>query len=201
MRGRSPRLRLALAGVLLAAAAACATGSLLSPQQTPVLEPVGDGVVRFGGSDVWFAVDYRFARLSTGERWLLLNVGVTAADGRTAKVERSRVFLRSPAGRRHPLASQREFSGGGSELANLNRRADVLGRALPVFPGSRQPCRFDFFIPQGQRRLVAFDEVFVNDSRACYERFYFQVPEGVEPGRWVLGVDLEQSEVRVPLEL
>jgi hypothetical protein len=199
----SPRSDRALAAVLLVlvVATSCATSSVLPPQPAPVLEPIGDGVVRYGGSEVWVAVDYRFARLSAGERWLLLDVGVTGADNRSATVERSRVFVRSPAGRRYPLASQREVAEGGQELANLTRRADVLGKALPGFPGSREPCRFDFFIPRGVRRGVAFDQVFVNDSRACFERLHFPVPDGVEPGRWVLGLDLERSEVRVPFEL
>jgi len=203
MRGLSPRLSHGLAVVLVAvgAAAGCTTSSVLPPQQTPVLEPIGDGVVRYGGSDVWVAVDYRFARLSAGERWLLLDVGVTGAHNRSATIERNRVFVRSPAGRRYPLASQREVAEGGQELANLTRRADVLGRALPGFPGARQPCRFDFFIPRGVRRGVAFDSVSVNDGRACFERLHFRVPDGVEPGRWVLGFDLERSEVRVPLDL
>jgi hypothetical protein len=48
---------------------------------------------------------------------------------------------------------------------------------------------------------VAFDEVFGKERRACFERFYFHVPDGVEAGRWVLGIDLEQSEVRLPFDL
>ena len=63
------------------------------------------------------------------------------------------------------------------------------------------PCRFNFFVPQSERRQVAFDEVYVNDNRACFERFYFHVPDGVKEGRWVLGIDLDQSQVRVPLDL
>lgn len=197
----APVVRALLVVAAALAASACATGSVLPPQETPVIESIGDGVVRFGGQDAWVVVDYRFARLSAGEKWLLVDVGVTAADGRKATVEREQVFVRSPAGRRYPLASQRDVTLGQTELANLIRRADVVGSASYDFPGSRMPCRFDFFVPRDQRRRVSFDEVFVNDRRVCFERFYFQVPEGIEAGRWMLGIDLESSEVRVPFEL
>ncbi len=201
--GTMSRLRLtaAIAGLVAAAALGCSTANVLPPQEAPVLESIGDGVVRFGGQDAWVVVDYRFARISTGEPWLLLDIGATAADGRRATIERDKVFVRSPAGRRYPLATQREYRQAHAEIANLSRRADVAGSASYDFPGSRQPCSFDFFVRQSQRRQVAFDEVYVNDTRACFERFYFHVPDGVERGRWVLGIDLEQSEVRVPFDL
>jgi len=190
-----------LAFLVSVAALGCSTANVLPPQEVPVLESIGDGVVRYGGPDAWVVVDYRFARLSTGAQWLVLDIGATAADGRRATIERSAVFVRSPSGRRYPLATQKEFRQAHVELANLSRRADVAGSASYDFPGSRQPCRFDFFVTQSQRRQVAFDEAYVNDSRACFERFYFNVPDGVEAGRWVLGIDLEQSEVRVPFDL
>jgi hypothetical protein len=190
-----------LAASICLALLGCSTAAVLPPQEVPVLESIGDGVVRYGGPDAWVVVDYRFARLSTGAPWLVLDIGATAADGRRATIERGNVFVRSPSGRRYPLATQKEFRQAHVELANLSRRATVAGSASYDFPGSRQPCQFDFFVTQSQRRQVAFDEVYVNDSRACFERFYFNVPDGVEAGRWVLGIDLEQSEVRVPFDL
>ena len=86
----------ALAACSSIATLACSTASVLPPQEVPVVESIGDGVVRFGGQDAWVAVDYRFARQSPGEPWLLLDVGATAADGRRATIERSKVFVRSP---------------------------------------------------------------------------------------------------------
>jgi hypothetical protein len=179
----------------------CSTANVLPPQDAPVLESIGQGVVRYGGQVAWVMVDYRFARLNTGGQWLVLDVGVTAADGKRATISRSEIFVRSPSGRRHPLATQKEYRQAHAELANLSRRANVVGSASYNFPGSRKPCRFNFFVRQSERRQVAFDEVYVNDNRACFERFYFHVPERVEAGRWVLGIDLEQSQVRVPFDL
>lgn len=179
----------------------CSTANVLPSQEVPVLESIGNGVVRYGGEVVWVVVDSRFARLGTGRSWLILDVGVTAADGQRATISRGEIFVRSPSGRRHPLATQQEYRQAHVELANLSRRANVAGSGSYDFPGSRKPCRFNFFVRQSQRRQVAFDEVYVNDNRACFERFYFHVPDGVEAGRWVLGIDLDQSQVRVPFDL
>jgi hypothetical protein len=188
--------------VLVAAATfGCSTASVLPPQEVPVLESLGSGVVRYGGPVAWVVVDYRFARLDTGEPWLVLDVGVTAADGQRATISRSEIFVRSPSGGRYPLATQQAYRRAHVELANLSRRANVVASASYDFPGSRTPCRFNFFVPQSERRQVAFDEVYVNDNRACFERFYFHVPDGVDAGRWVLGIDLDESQVRVPFDL
>ena len=190
-----------VAALMSIAMLGCSTANVLPPQEVPILESVGDGVVRYGGPVAWVVVDYRFARRSTGASWLVLDVGVTAADGQRATITRGQVFVRSPSGRRYTLATQQEYRQAHVELANLSRRADVAGSASYDFPGSRKPCRFDFFVRQSQRRQVAFDEVYVNDNRACFERFYFHVPDGVDAGRWVLGIDLDQSDVRVPFDL
>jgi len=179
----------------------CSTANVLPPQEVPLLESIGNGVVRYGGQVAWVVVDYRFARLGTGGSWLILDVGVTAADGQRATISRNEIFIRSPSGRRYPLATQQEYRQAHVELANLSRRANVVGSGSYDFPGSRKPCPFNFFVPQSERRQVAFDEVYVNDNRACFERFYFHVPDGAGAGRWVLGIDLEQSQVRVPFDL
>jgi hypothetical protein len=190
-----------VAVLVVTATMGCSTANVLPPQEQPVLESIGDGVLRYGGPNAWVVVDHRFARLSTGAPWLILDIGVTAADGQRATISRAGIFARSPAGRRYPLATQQEYRQGHVEIANLSRRADVVGSASYDFPGSRKPCRFNFFVRQSERRQVAFDEVYVNDNRACFERFFFSVPDGVEAGRWMLGIDLEQGEVRIPLDL
>jgi hypothetical protein len=68
-------------------------------------------------------------------------------------------------------------------------------------PGSRLPCNFNILVSRRQNLQVAFDEVFGKERRACFERFPSHVPVGVEAGRWVFGIDLEQSAVRLPFDL
>ena len=80
------------------------------------------------------------------------------------------------------------------------QRASVAADPFAYLPASRRPCRFDFFsTPPGAR--VTTDQVSLDDRRACQERLLFRVPGGIQPGRWVLGIDLEEGSVRVPFEL
>ena len=48
---------------------------------------------------------------------------------------------------------------------------------------------------------VSFDEVTVSDRRGCFGRFYVAVPGGIQQGRWVLGIDQPESEIRIPFDL
>jgi hypothetical protein len=171
----------------------------LSSTDPPELELIGDGVIRYRGVDVWVVVEYQYAATAIGERWLMLDVGVTAVEGRDVSVDRDSVFVRTPAGRRVPLATQSEFSAAYSGLRSQLRRATVLQNASYSFPATRGPCRFEFFNEPGGG--ITFDSVWINQRRVCYERFLFGVPGGVVPGRWVLGIDLEASDVRIPFQM
>jgi hypothetical protein len=48
---------------------------------------------------------------------------------------------------------------------------------------------------------VAFDEVTVNDRRGCQGKVMFNIPGGIQPGRWTLGIDFEESQIRIPFTL
>jgi len=185
--------------LLLAAGLVGCTTATLAPQATPVLERIGDGVERYGGSDLWVVVEYQFADMSLGEEWLMLDVAATAAEGRTATINRDRVFVRTPSGTRVPLASQREFSQAYRGLRSRLVRADIVSNPVLYFPPTRVLYGFRFFAAPGTD--ITFDEVVLNDRRACTERFFFNIPGGVQAGRWVLGIDLVESDVRIPFEL
>jgi hypothetical protein len=189
-----------LAGaVCLIVVASCATSSLTSPD-TPVVEQLGQAVVRAGSGDVWAVIDYRYAAQSLGSEWLILEAAVTAADGRRFRLGRPDIFLRTPAGTRIPLPSQAEFSLAYNDLRGAFRHAGVAASPLQAYlPSNRRPCEFQFFAVPGSG--ITFDEVEVNDRRACHARLPFLVPGGIQPGRWVLGIDLAESELRIPFDL
>jgi hypothetical protein len=48
---------------------------------------------------------------------------------------------------------------------------------------------------------VTYDQIEINDRRACRELLVFQVLGGIQTGRWVLGLDADESSVRVPFDL
>jgi hypothetical protein len=193
------RLPASVAVAVLSTLLVGCTGVAISPTDPPELEMVGDGVLRYRGVELWIVVEYQYAATSVGSRWLLLDVGATAAENQTATIERDKVFVRTPAGRRVPLATQSEFGLAFNDLRGRLRRANVLQNATYSFPATRRPCRFEFFTVPGAG--VTYDSVWLNDKRVCYERLLFDVPGGVAPGRWVLGIDLEESDIRIPFQL
>lgn len=188
-----------VAAVCLGAAVGCATSSLSSPE-VPVVEQLGQAVVRAGAGDIWAVVDYRYASQSLGSEWLILEVAVTAADGKRLQIAREDIFLRAPSGARIPLPSQAEFALAYNDLRGAYRHAGVASSPLQAYlPSNRRPCGFQFFAAPGTG--ITFDQVEINDRRACFERLPFLVPGGVQAGRWVLGIDLEESRLRVPFDL
>jgi len=117
----------------------------------------------------------------------------------TTKVTREEIFLLSPSGNRIPIATQKQFNEVWGSLRSVIQQADVNRDPLEYFPPSREECAIRFFVAPGQG--VSFDEVTVNFRRGCFGRLFIDVPGGIQAGRWVLGIDLEESEIRIPFEL
>jgi len=174
----------------------CSTGT---PTDTPGVERLGQFILKQFGPELWTVLGYRFANSQLGEEWMILEVGFSSPNGQTATVKRENVFLRSPAGDRIPLPSQREFNEAYGSLRPVIAKADVDRDPLDYFPPSRIDCRVQFYVTPGEG--VSFDEVTVNDKRGCFGRLFVKVPGGIQSGRWVFGVDLEESEIRIPFEL
>ena len=130
---------------------------------------------------------------------MILEVSLSSPGGQVAKVTRDNVFLRTPDGNRLPLPTQKEFSEAYGSLRSTIARADIDRDPLNYFPSDRLPCAIQFFVTPGAG--VVFDEVVLNDRRACVGRLYFKVPGGIQPGRWVFGIDLPESEIRIPFEI
>jgi len=183
---------LALAGVGLGCTSA-------TPTDTPGVDQLGQYILRFKGPEVEVVTGVRHAAANLGSEWLLLEVAVSSPGGAKATIERDKIFVRTPAGDRIPLASQEEFGRAFGGLQPFLRQADVVRDPMDYFPPSRQDCGLDLFAAPGAQ--VVFDQVSVNDRRACQGRLFFRVPGGVQPGRWVLGIDLEETTVRIPFTL
>lgn len=175
---------------------ACSTGT---PTDTPGVERMGQYVLKQFGPELWTVLGYRFASSQTAEEWMILEVGFSSPNGQTATVKRENIFLRTPAGDTIKAPSQREFNEVYGSLRPVIAKADVDRDPLNYFPPSRIECAVQFYVSPGGG--VSFDEVTVNDKRGCYGRLYFNVPGGIQSGRWTLGIDLEESEIRIPFEL
>jgi len=170
-----------------------------TPTDTPGVERLGQTVLKQFGPELWTVLGYRFANSQIGDEWMILEVGVSSPNGQTAKVTRDDVFLRAPDGTRVPLPTQKEFNEAYGSLRPVIAKANVDRDPLEYFPPSRIECAIQFFVTPGAG--VSFDEVSVNDRRGCFGRFYFNVSGGIQPGRWVFGIDQPESEIRIPFEL
>jgi len=174
----------------------CSTGT---PTDTPGVERLGQYILKQFGPELWAVLGYRFANSQMAEEWMILEVGFSSPNGQTATVKRENIFLRSPGGDTIQLPSQREFNEAYGELRPVIAKANVDRDPLDYFPPSRIECSVQFYVTPGAG--VSFDEVTLSDRRGCYGRLYVNVPGGIQSGRWTLGVDLEESEIRIPFEL
>lgn len=175
----------------------CATSG--TPTEDPNVDQLGEFIYRYNGSGISAVVGYRFAVQSLGDEWLMLEFAASSPLGSRAKILREDVFVRTPNGTRLPMATQRDLSEAYGDLRAKLRRASIMRDPMNYFPGNRRPCRLGFFSEPGQ--AVTFDEVTLNDQRACTGRLFFMVPGGIQGGRWVLGIDLEEESVRIPFRL
>ncbi|HSO23905.1 MAG TPA: hypothetical protein VLT81_13415 [Chondromyces sp.] len=187
---------LAITAAGLAVTSGCTSAT---PTDTPGVERMGEYVLRQFGPQLWTVLGYRFASTQVGEEWMVLDVGLSSPNGQSARVTRDAVFLRSPSGDRIPLATQTEFNEAYGSLRPVIAKSNVNSDPLDYFPPSRIECSIQFFVTPGGG--VAFDEVTVSDIRGCFGKLFFEVPGGIQPGRWTLGIDLPESEIRIPFEI
>jgi hypothetical protein len=181
---------------MTAAAVGCSTAT---PTDTPGVERLGEFVLKQFGPELWTVLGYRFANSQLGDEWMILEIGLSSPNGQSAKVEREDIFLRTPSGDRISLPTQKEFNEAYGALRPVIAKANVDRDPLDYFPPSRIECAIRFFVTPGAG--VSFDEVTVSDRRGCFGRLYVNVPGGIQEGRWTLGIDLEESEIRIPFEL
>lgn len=192
-------MKTTLLAVLMGAVVAVTGCSSAVPTETPGVERLGEYLLRQNGSEADVVLGYKFAAQSVGNEWLLLELAITSPAGESAKFERSNIWVRTPDGVQIPAASQKAFGEAYAGMRNEISRANVMRDPMDYFPPNRLPCTLDLYVAPGEG--VAFDQVTVNDRRACQGKVFFYVPGGVQPGRYVLGIDLQEDEIRIPFTL
>jgi len=179
--------------------AGCATSS--GPGTT---EPGTREVSRYAliheGPELVVSLGYFEATKRIGDEWLIVAVEFTssAGGGRTI-VNHSDISVVTPDGRRLALVSQEEFRNSYGEfriaLDRALRSLPILGR----YDRSEMPCDRWFLVdPFGG---FAYEKVPVNTFQLCSGPLVFRVTGGIQPGRWRLIIELEESRVDVPFEL
>jgi len=173
--------------------------SSAQPTEDPGIDRHGRYIVMNKGPEAEVAVGYRYATNNLGSQWLLLEMAVTSPPGQTARIIRENISVTTPTGSTIPLATQSEFNEAYSSLQSALRAADVMRDPMEYWPPRKESFPMKLFVQPGQG--VSFDEFSVNDFRLGQGRFLFEIPGGVQAGRYVLDIDLEESEVRIPFTL
>ena len=185
--------------LILLAIAGCATSS--GPGTTePGTREVSRYAVIHEGPELAVALGFYYATTSIGDEWLILAVELTASAGagRTI-VNHSDISVITPDGRRIALVSQEEFR---ENYGAIRVALDRALRSLPIlarYDRSQMPCDRWFLV--GPFGGFAHDEVPVNTFQLCSGPLVFKVIGGIQPGRWRLIIEQEESQADVPFEL
>jgi hypothetical protein len=160
----------------------------------------GDHLFHYEGPEVEATLGTHQTSESLGENWLVLGVWLRAASqSGTLTIDRKSVSIVSPDGHHLPLVSQEEFRSAYSQIHTLVRRAEFStpGTGSPTAP--LQICDRWFFAEIGEG--FATDELYLTSFMQCTGPLVFNVPRGVQPGRWRLVIELEESRVDIPFEV
>ena len=143
---------------------------------------------------------YRLANQSVGEKWMLLEIGLTVRNGvPDYTLTRDALSLETPFGQTIPMATLEEYRA--APLGALQDRAKVSNDSINYFPpDARMACRIGFFADLDSAGK-AWDQVVLNSQRGCMGQIYFQVPEGIAYGQHWLNVKFAKSVVRVPFRI
>jgi hypothetical protein len=189
---------------LLVVAAALAigcgsSGSTPSTRTEPVLDEPGQFISRHRGPFLECLVDFQFAAKSLGGEWMILHVSVAGTQSASEEVRSDEIFLRLPSGTRIPLPTYSQFADSWGEVQAASRRASIAASPLGFTRGDRNWCHLAFHPKPGTE--AALKSVFVNHRKFCSGLLYFQIPGGIQPGRYAFIVNLEETEAVVPFTL
>ncbi len=183
-----------LLGVLLITACANSQGSYSSD---PGIYVFNRNAVLYEGPEMVAVVAYRQGKNSVAQEWLILAVELTSPRGSGPTiVDRNDISVYTPDGYRLPLASQDEF------VRNLTRLRIPVEQTLQFLPllyrvePNRMPDDRWFYAVAAEN--IGFDEIPMNSSQKFWGPLLFSVPGGVQPGRWRLVIELEESRPDIP---
>lgn len=207
MRARSV-LSLAALGLLLAFPIVAGDEQPKEPPKVKIPEPGVPQIMTMEGRFVRAAYNnegyailgYRVANLSVGQKWMLLEIGLTLRDGVPGyTLTRDAISLETPDGQTIPMASNQEYRA--ASLSALEKRAQVQHDPINYFPPhATTACRIGFFADL-HSSVSAYDQVELNSQRGCVGRVFFQVPAGITRGQHWLNVKFAKSLVRVPFRI
>jgi hypothetical protein len=201
-------LSLAVLGLTLTLPAFAGNDQAQEPPKIKIPEPGVPQIMTLEGrfirvaynNEGYVILGYRVANLSVGEKWMLLEVGITVRDGvPDYTMTRDALSIETPDGQTIGLASVQDYRT--APLAAIEKRAQVQRDKINIFPPhASNACRIGFFGDLDSAGK-AWDQVELNSQRACGGRLFFEVPAGIARGQHWLNVKFAKSVVRVPFRI
>jgi len=175
-------------------------GSTTAVADDEGVRELGRHAVAFKGPELEVAINFLQAEGDIGEEWLIVVAylaGVQGAD--VTQMSRSEVSVRTPDGQRLPLMTQSEYRDVYGRIRTRVQRALSTAGSFRTAGGSHRPCGRWFLEDPGKG--FGRDEMQIGRNEECSGPLVFSVPGGVQPGRWRLVIELEESRVDIPFEL
>ena len=183
------RRRWLMAACLLFTIGSCATGPATVEEGTRRL---GRYSVAYEGPELEAVVRTWQAQRDIAEEWLILVVHLT-------EIHRRDISVRTPDGRRLPVITQTEFREVYREIHSRVRRATESSAPLSTYRRDLRLCDRWFLVePTGG---FAQDEIAISSFEECWGPLVFHVSGGIQPGRWRLVIELEESRADIPFEV
>ena len=191
------RRRWLMAALLLFTVGGCATGPATVEEGTRRL---GRNSVAYEGPELEAVVSTWQAQRDIAEELLILVVHLRGAHtSGITEIHRRDISVRTPDGRRLPVVTQTEFREVYPEIHSRVRRAMSSSAPLSTYRDDLRPCdRWFLVLPMDG---FAQDEIAISTFEECWGPLVFMVPGGVQPGRWRLVIELEESRADIPFEL
>lgn len=163
----------------------------------PGTHEIHRNAVVYEGPELVAVVAYLQGKYSVAEEWLILAVELTSPLGSGPNfINRSDISVRTPDGRRLALVSQDEYRRNFARIRIPVEQTLIFLPLLYRYEPSRLPCDRWFLV--APPRNITYDEIPLNSSQACSGPFVYSVPGGVQPGRWRLIIELEESRADIP---
>jgi hypothetical protein len=160
----------------------------------------GDYLFLYDGPELVATIGTHQSGSSLGENWLVLGAQLRAASRAGVQtIDRSAISVRTPDGRRLPLISQEEFLESFGEIHAVVRRTEFNIPATQTFEDDYRYCDRWFFAEIGKG--FAVEELHISSFEVCSGPLVFRAPRGVQPGRWRLVIELEESTADIPFEV
>ncbi len=191
------KIQVLMLGCLTAIIGACSTGSAAVDEGTRELSRYS---VLYKGPELEAVVRTWQAQRDIAEKWLILVVHLRGAHSSgITEIHRKDISVRTPDGRRLPVITQTEFREVYVEIHSRVRRAMSSSAPLSTYRRDIRPCDRWFLVEPMDG--FAQDEIAINTFEECWGPLVFSVPGGVQPGRWRLVIELEESRADIPFEL